>query len=139
MKKFFLLSLFVSLAFTAINAQDVQPQDQPTDGPKISFNEQEHNYALLYKDAQGLQILYNDAAGNTIGMTCGRTGYTDLYGQRNPTELDFSGWGDGTQDGGFSETLDGEIVNAFAVGFDAQGRPVLFTDGAGHETAVVWE
>jgi hypothetical protein len=53
MKKFFLLSLFVSLAFTAINAQDVKTQDQPADGPKISFTEQEHNYGTIKKGGDG--------------------------------------------------------------------------------------
>jgi len=97
-----------------------------------------HNYALIYKDPDGLKIAFEDERGNVIGMTCDRSGYTDLAGLRKPMEIDFSGWGDGTQDGSFSETLDGNVVNSFSVEFDAQGRPVLFTDGDGHETAVTW-
>ena len=53
MKKFFLLSLFVSMAFTMINAQDVKTQDQPLNGPKISFSELEHNYGTLQKGGDG--------------------------------------------------------------------------------------
>ncbi len=53
MKKFFLLSLFVSMAFTMINAQVAEPQDQPMNGPKISFTEQEHNYGTLQKGGDG--------------------------------------------------------------------------------------
>lgn len=53
MKKFFLLSLFVSMAFTMINAQDVKTQDQPLNGPKISFSELEHNYGTLKKGGDG--------------------------------------------------------------------------------------
>ena len=44
MKKFFLLSLFVSLALTTLNAQDNKTQETPKNGPKITFNELEHNY-----------------------------------------------------------------------------------------------
>ena len=53
MKKFFLLSLFVSMALTAINAQDVQSEEQTLDGPNITFTEQEHNYGTLQKGGDG--------------------------------------------------------------------------------------
>ena len=98
-------------------------------------DEQGRNYATLYKGTQGLEILYNDSSGKNIGMTCGRTGYTDLYGLRKPTELDFSGW----DIGAFTETLDGNQLNVLTITFDANDRPVKFTDASGHETAVVWE
>ncbi len=126
----------------AFRFEEVSHYGQTVKAPVLRLgagDEQGRNYALLYKDTQGLRLLYNDADGKNIGMICGRTGYTDLYGLRRPTEIDFSGWGDGTQDGVFSETLDGDVVNSFDVEFDAQGRPVLFTDGTGHETAVTWE
>ena len=98
-------------------------------------DERGRNYGLLYKDTQGLRLLYVDAAGQGIGLTCSKEGYTDLYGLRKTTELDFSGW----DAGGFTETVDGGQVHAFAVDFDAGGRPVKITDGDGHETDVVWE
>ena len=54
MKKFFLLSLFVSMAFTMINAQEeTKTQEQPLNGPKISFSEQEHNYGTIQKGGDG--------------------------------------------------------------------------------------
>lgn len=62
-------------------------------------------------------------------------GYTDITGLRKPTELDFSDWDNGT----FTETLDGDVEVSFAIDFDAQDRPIKFTDGDGHETVVVWE
>lgn len=62
-------------------------------------------------------------------------GYTDIVGMRKPTELDFSGWDAGT----FTETLDGNMEATFEIDFDAQDRPVKFTDGDGHETVVTWD
>lgn len=53
MKKFFLLSLFVSLALTTLNAQDNKTQEAPKNGPKITFNELEHNYGTLQKGGDG--------------------------------------------------------------------------------------
>jgi hypothetical protein len=100
-----------------------------------SGDENGHNYALLYKDPGGLRIRYEDTAGRKIGMDCVKEGYTDLYGLRKPTELNFSEWDSGS----FVETLDGDKVNAFTIEFDENDRPIRFTDGAGHETAVVWE
>ncbi len=53
MKKFFLLSLFVSMALTVLNAQGTQLQETPTDGPKIEFKEIEHNYGTIAKGGDG--------------------------------------------------------------------------------------
>ena len=53
MKKFILLSLFVSMAFATINAQTTTPKEQPADGPKITFSEQEHNYGNIQKGGDG--------------------------------------------------------------------------------------
>ncbi len=53
MKKFILLSFFVSMAFAAINAQTTTPKEQPADGPKITFSEQEHNYGNIQKGGDG--------------------------------------------------------------------------------------
>lgn len=53
MKKFFLLSLFVSMAFATISAQEAKTQEQPADGPKIAFAEQEHNYGTIKKGGDG--------------------------------------------------------------------------------------
>lgn len=53
MKKFFLLSMFVSMALTVLNAQEVTTEEQITDGPKITFTEQEHNYGTIQKGGDG--------------------------------------------------------------------------------------
>ncbi|MBR6417265.1 MAG: DUF1573 domain-containing protein [Bacteroidales bacterium] len=53
MKKFFLLSMFVSMALTVLNAQDVKATTENIDGPKIEFSEQEHNYGTLQKGGDG--------------------------------------------------------------------------------------
>ena len=89
---------------------------------------------ILHKAADGFDISFETTAGDVNGLKMWSAGYMDLYGLRKPTELDFSGWDYGY----FSEELDGEQTGSFLVDFDAQGRPVKFTDGSGHETAVVW-
>lgn len=53
MKKFFLLSMFVSMALMTLNAQEAKVQDTPKDGPKIEFAEIEHNYGTLQKGGDG--------------------------------------------------------------------------------------
>ncbi len=98
-------------------------------------DEQGRNWATIYKDTEGLQILYNDAAGRNIGMSCSKEGYTDLHGLRKPVRLNFSGW-DG---GSFHVLTEGGVNSGFGVTFDASDRPVRITDGAGHETAILWE
>lgn len=98
-------------------------------------DENGRNYATLYKGTQGLRVLYNDAAGNDVGMVCSKDGYTDLYGLRKPLRVNLSGW----DDGHFSAVTDGGYNHGFSVSFDAQDRPARITDGAGHQTAVIWE
>lgn len=53
MKKFFLLSMFVSMALTVLNAQDVKPIEDNNDGPKIEFTSLEHNYGTIQKGGDG--------------------------------------------------------------------------------------
>lgn len=53
MKKFFLLSLFVSMAITAMNAQEATQKQAPKNGPKIEFNEMEHDYGTIQKGGNG--------------------------------------------------------------------------------------
>jgi hypothetical protein len=77
---------------------------------------------------------FGERQGIFIGDPAGG-GYTDITGLRKTTEIDFSDWDNGS----FTETLDGEIVNSYAVEFDSQDRPVLITDGSGHETEIIWE
>ena len=53
MKKFILLSFFFCISFATINAQTTTPKEQPADGPKITFSEQEHNYGNIQKGGDG--------------------------------------------------------------------------------------
>ena len=53
MKKFFLLSMFVSMALTVLNAQEVKATVENTDGPKIAFAQQEHDYGTIQKGGDG--------------------------------------------------------------------------------------
>ena len=89
---------------------------------------------ILHKAADGFDISFTDSQGENQGLKMNSAGWMDLYGLRKPTELDFSGW----QSGYFSEELDGQQTASWLVDFDSQGRPILITDGDGHETAVVW-
>lgn len=89
---------------------------------------------ILHKAADGFDISFTDSQGENQGIKMNSAGYMDLYGLRKPTELDFSNWDSGY----FSEELDGQQTASWQVDFDAQGRPILITDGDGHETAVVW-
>jgi len=45
--------MFVSMALTVLNAQDVKATTENIDGPKIEFSEQEHNYGTLQKGGDG--------------------------------------------------------------------------------------
>ena len=90
--------------------------------------------AVLHKAADGFDLTFTTTAGEENGLKLWSAGYMDLYGLRKPTELDFSGWDTGF----FSETLDGGQAGSYLVDFDAQGRPVKFTDANGHETDVIW-
>lgn len=105
--------------------------------PKLVMGAGDNNgrtKGILHKSANGFDISFTDSNGNDQGILMNSAGYMDLYGLRKPTELDFSGWNSGY----FSEELDGQQTASWLVDFDSQGRPILITDGDGHETAVVW-
>ena len=63
MKKLFLLSLFVGLSLTALNAQEVKQDkytkdksavvQKPLNGPQIEFAEQVHDYGKVKKGGDG--------------------------------------------------------------------------------------
>ena len=92
----------------------------------------------LIKHTNGLELSYTTEQGAVLGIWQRVEGYMDLYGLRKPTALDFSAWDTGL----FSETLDGGAVNSWVITFeddDPTKPPIKFTDGSGHETAVIWE
>ncbi len=87
---------------------------------------------FLYKGTERLELFLHTAYGEDHGVFIGDR-YTDVVGLRKTAEMDFSGW----DAGGFTETLDGGIVNRYRVTFRG-GVPVKITDAEGHETEVVW-
>lgn len=89
----------------------------------------------IHKGPDGLDFAFTTSAGDEVGFQALSAGFLDLLGLRKPTELDFSDWDNGR----FSETLDGGMEATFDIDFDAQDRPIKFTDGDGHETAVIWD
>ena len=89
---------------------------------------------FLRKGTNSFDVWLHNNAGEDRGIFIGEQ-YTDIVGLRKTTEIDFSGWDNGS----FSETIDGNRLNSYGVTFDAQDRPVKITDAAGHETVVVWE
>lgn len=89
---------------------------------------------VLIKGPTSMELMYTDALGNEIGVEMSDDGYTDIYGMRKPTEIDFSSWDNGS----FIETIDGGGQNTYQVEFDSSGQPVKIKDPSGHETVVVW-
>ena len=112
-------------------------QENGTYVPMLTLGAGDNNgrtKAVLHKAADGFDLTFTTTDGTENGLKLWSAGYMDLYGLRKPTELDFSGWDYGY----FSEELDGNLTGSFIVDFDGSGRPIKFTDGDGHETAVVW-
>ena len=81
----------------------------------------------------GLDLTQVSPDGSASGLSVDANGYTDILGLRKVTALDFS-----SIQSGFSETLDGGILNVYSVRRDASGRIAGITDAVGHETAVIW-
>lgn len=89
----------------------------------------------LAKDTDGLLLSYGSQSGKDLGLHMGDDGYTDIYGLRKTTGLNFGDWDSGY----FYERIDGDDTRyAYNVEFDSQGRPIKITDSTGHETAIYW-
>ena len=52
MKKFALICLFATLAF-GVSAQDAEKKEVPANGPKIRFEQMEHQYGTIQKGSDG--------------------------------------------------------------------------------------
>lgn len=81
----------------------------------------------------GLDLTQVNADGSSSGVSVDADGYTDISGLRKVTALDFSNTASG-----FSETLDGGILNTYSFTRDGSGRISKITDSAGHETVITW-
>ena len=89
----------------------------------------------LIKGTDGLQLTYDTSAGKTLGIRMGDDGYTDLYGLRRTTGLNFSEWDNGK----FYEIIDGDDTrHANNVEFDSQDRPIKITNDSGHVITITW-
>lgn len=89
----------------------------------------------LVKDTEGLLLGYQSQSGADLGIYFGDSGYTDIYGLRKTTGLNFSEW----DSGHFYERVDGDDTRyQYDVEFDGQGRPTKITDSDGHEMAIYW-
>lgn len=88
---------------------------------------------FIRKNTESFDIWLKNEDGELRGLFIGDD-YTDITGLRKPTEIDFSAWDQGY----FSATWDGGMHSGYLVDFDSSGFPVKITDGAGHETAVIW-
>lgn len=84
----------------------------------------------LRKDTNSLDMFLHGSADN--GIFIGQ--YTDLVGLRKTTGLNFSNY----ENGSFTETVDGGLIETYGVRFDENGYPVAITDGSGHQTEVIW-
>ena len=90
---------------------------------------------MLIKDTNGLLLGYQSQSGKDLGICMGDGGYTDIYGLRKTTGLNFSEWSSGY----FYERIDGDDTRyAYHVEFDAQGRPTKITDSDGHAMSIYW-
>lgn len=89
----------------------------------------------LIKDTDGLLLAYQSQGGKDLGLHMGDGGYTDIYGLRKTTGLNFSEWSSGH----FYERIDGDDTRyAYNVEFDGQGRPTKITDSDGHSMSIYW-
>ena len=71
--------------------------------------------------------------GSASGLSVDASGYTDISGLRKVTALDFS-----NIQSGFSETLDGGILNTYSFQRDGSARISGITDASGHQTVITW-
>ena len=93
------------------------------------------NKGVITKSADGLEIIYKANTGADIGMRCGNDGFTDIFGMRKTTGMNFSEFDKGR----FYERISGKADRyVYSVAFDAQGNPVLITDPDGNECTITW-
>lgn len=89
----------------------------------------------LLKDTEGLTLSYETQSGKTLGVRMRDDGYTDVFGLRKTSGMNFSEWDEGR----FYERVDGDTTRyEYGVMFNTEGDPVLITDADGHECTVEW-
>ena len=90
--------------------------------------------ARVWRDADGLTLLYTNGDGEEVSLLLSEDGYVDADKMRRPTAYDFRNIADGI----IRETVDGNIIISYAVDTDALGRITRLTTADGHETTVRW-
>lgn len=94
------------------------------------------NQGFMQKTTQMFTIQYRTTGNKLIGITMNNSGYTDLYGLRKTSKLDFSKLSNNV----FYEVIDGDSNNyEYTVTRDSQGRIVSITDSDGHTETITWE
>ncbi|MBQ6985990.1 MAG: hypothetical protein IJQ25_03275 [Oscillibacter sp.] len=86
------------------------------------------------EDGGGLDLTQINADGSASGVVVDTDGYTDVVGLRKVVALDFSK----IAYRGFSETLEGGILNSYIVYRDESGRIARIIDAETNETTITW-
>lgn len=94
------------------------------------------NKGWLVKEAEAMKLLYRTGTGKDLGLVMNNTGYTDVYGLRRGTFLDFSE----LPFGKFYEMVEGlDKEYSYTVERDSLGRPVkIIDDEDGQALEVRW-
>jgi hypothetical protein len=93
------------------------------------------NQGFLQKTDDKFYLKYRTSKGKELGLQMNDDGFTDVYGMRKTTALDFSSWDSGI----FYESIEGHAERySYEVTFNAQGAPILITDQDGKQCAITW-
>ncbi len=97
-------------------------------------NAQGRNWGQLLKTLDGLELVYLPNTGGEIGIKMGNDGYTDIFGLRKTTRINFTEF----DNGNFYETVSGGLRIDYTVKFDESKRPVSITDDSGNTMEIYW-
>ena len=86
------------------------------------------------KTLDGLELVYLPNTGGEIGIKMGNDGYTDIFGLRKTTRINFTEF----DNGNFYETVSGGLRIDYTVKFDESKRPVSITDDSGNTMEIYW-
>lgn len=94
------------------------------------------NRGWIVKSVDGLRIMFRTSNKEDLGVVMGNNGFTDIYGLRRTSFMDFSE----LPFGKFYEMVDGiDTEFSWSVNRDESGRPISVTDDIdGHVCQVRW-
>ena len=94
------------------------------------------NQGFMQKTTKDFTLQYRTTGNKLIGIKMNNSGYTDLYGMRKTTHLDFSKLDNGT----FYEEIDGDDTRyEYKITKDSLGRIISVTDTDGHTEKITWK